>query len=209
MKSRRLLPPLAVLVLALAVSPGRAGAEPTRDPKVFIQHFGNRAIEILTVNGLTDQELADRFRSLFIEGFDVPAIARRVLGRYWPRASGAERNEYLSLFEDYVVHIYASRFRQYSGETFKAQDMRRGSAEYIVVASELVSPDPAAPPIRVDWLVANSGKDYKIQDVIIEGVSMVVTQRSEFASVIRQRGGKVAGLIDALRQKTADLRASR
>jgi phospholipid transport system substrate-binding protein len=173
----------------------------------FIDGFGNRAISVLTVDGLSDKELADRFRELFKESFDVPVIGRRVLGRYWPRATDAERAEYLDLFEDYVVQIYALRFRAYSGEGFAARDTRPGTADYLVVNSEVISPGSSAPPVKVDWLVLDAGTSYKIEDVIIEGVSMVATQREEFSSVIRQRGGKVAGLIEALRKKTQNFAA--
>ena len=58
------------------------------------------------------------------------------------------------------------------------------------------------PPAGVDWLLTSQNGAYKISDVIVEGVSMAVTQRSEFASVIQRNGGQVEGLITALRQKT-------
>jgi hypothetical protein len=52
------------------------------------------------------------------------------------------------------------------------------------------------------WLVNDNGA-YKINDVIIEGISMAVTQRSEFASVVQRNGGQVRGLIVLMREKTA------
>ena len=71
----------------------------------------------------------------------------------------------------------------------------------------LVSTDvdtPGAPqPLRVDWRLINDDGAYKISDVIVDGVSMLVTQRSEFASVIQRHGGQIQGLIDLMRQKTA------
>lgn len=196
----------AVLALGLVgASAPAAVAEPGDGAVAFIRDFGDRAVSVLTVEGLSDKELADRFRSLFREGFDVPVIGQRVLGRYWRRATEQERSEYLSLFEDYVVQIYALRFRAYSGETFSASEMRPGAANYVVVNSEVETPGSGAPPVKVDWLVRDAGGGYKIEDVVIEGVSMVATQRDEFSSVIRQRGGQVSGLIDALREKTEDV----
>jgi len=57
--------------------------------------------------------------------------------------------------------------------------------------------------MKIDWrLVAENGT-YKISDVIVEGISMMVTQRSEFASVVQRNGGQVRGLIAMMREKTA------
>ena len=64
-----------------------------------------------------------------------------------------------------------------------------------------------APPVRVNWRVARKDAMYKIVDVVVEGTSMSNTLRSDFGSIIRQRGNKVSGLIEALREKTATLRA--
>jgi phospholipid transport system substrate-binding protein len=60
---------------------------------------------------------------------------------------------------------------------------------------------PGAENIRVDWRLRADNSDFRILDVIVEGLSMAVTQRDEFASVIQSKGGKVAGLLDVLRQK--------
>ena len=77
----------------------------------------------------------------------------------------------------------------------------RAAPDGSVVSSEIVRPN-GAPPAKVDWLLTQHDGAYKISDVIVEGVSMAVTQRSEFASVIQRHGGQVQGLITALRQKT-------
>ena len=77
----------------------------------------------------------------------------------------------------------------------------RAAPDGSLVSSEIVRPN-GAPPAKVDWLLTEHDGAYKISDVIVEGVSMAVTQRSEFASVIQRHGGQVEGLITALRQKT-------
>ncbi len=206
MMPRRFILMSALASLVFAAAPGRAGiATAADDPAVFIQEFGDRSLEVMTIPDLSDRDLSDRFRSLFLEGFDVPAVARRVLGRYWRQAErDGLTDEYVSLFEDYVVQIYALRFRAYSGETFEAQGTRSAPGGYIIVKSKFIG--PGGPAIPLNWLLSNTGNSYKIHDVIIEGVSMVVTQRSEFASVIGRRGGKVSGLLELLREKTAELR---
>jgi phospholipid transport system substrate-binding protein len=57
--------------------------------------------------------------------------------------------------------------------------------------------------VRIDWRLVNNNGAYKINDVIVEGISMAVTQRSEFASIVQRNGGQVRSLIALMRQKTA------
>jgi len=204
MSSRRHLLPIVILVLGLATL-RPAAANPADDAAKFIDDFGQRAIAALTAPNLSDQELTARFKSLFEEGFDIPFIARSAMGVFWKRATEDERAQYISIFEDYIVEIYASQFRQYSGETFKAKSAQAGPDGSVTVISEVVQPDGPVTPLQ--WTLAPIDGKYKIRDIKIEGVSMINTYRDQFANEILQRDGKVAGLLEALREKTASLKA--
>jgi phospholipid transport system substrate-binding protein len=141
-----------------------------------------------------------RFRQLFQTDFDVPGIARFVLGRYWRNASGQEQQEYLKLFEDYEVFVYGTRLSSFNGKTFKVRGNRTDDSETIVSA-DIISPK-GEPPIKVDWRLINDHGSLKINDVIIEGISMLVTQRLESASVIQRHGGQVGELLAMMRERT-------
>jgi phospholipid transport system substrate-binding protein len=189
------------LLLAIALVPAvPAPAGASADPAQFIKSMGEKAINELTGPNVTEAERQERFRQLFTESFDVPTIGKFVLGRYWRTATDAERAEFLKLFEDFIVKSYAVRFADYAGESFDVQNTTGGSDGASVVHSRINR--KGAETIRVDWRVQQSQDRLAITDVVVEGVSMAVTQRSEFASVIQSKGGKVAGLIDALRAKT-------
>lgn len=110
-----------------------------------------------------------------------------------------QQAEYQRLFEQLIINTYAGRFLEYSGETFKVTGARAESGTDSAVATQIVRPN--GPPITLEWRVRHRDGHSKIIDVVFEGVSMGVTQRQEFASVIQQNGGKVDGLIQALRQK--------
>lgn len=170
------------------------------DPAAVINNLGNRALEVLGKNATPAQRVA-RFHQLFREDFDVPGIARFVLGRYWKTATPEEQEEFVKLFEDYIALVYSNQLAAYSGETLKVTGSRT-SAEEAVVASEIIRPT-GSPPVKVDWHLTDRNGTYKISDVTVDGISMAVTQRSEFASVIQRSGGQVAGLIAQLREKTA------
>jgi phospholipid transport system substrate-binding protein len=186
-----------ILIVGILISARPAAS--AADPAAVITSLGNQALEVLGSN--VDPKLrVARFRQLFSEDFDVPGIARFVLGRYWRIATEPQQQEFVKLFADYIALAYSNRLAEYSGETLRVTGSRP-APDGSVVSSEIVRPN-GAPPAKVDWVLTPHNGAYKISDVVVEGVSMAVTQRSEFASVIQRNGGQVQGLITALRQKT-------
>lgn len=173
------------------------------DAGIFVKNLGNNAISLLTAKGMEDKEREARFRALFRTNFDVERIGRFTLGKYVRRADEHQMTEFLKSFEDFIVITYASRFSEYSGETFTVKSVRSGPGRDTQVLTEVLSPT-GGPPYRVDWQVSRKTGVHKITDVKVEGVSMSVTQRAEFGSVIRRHGG-LDGLIQRLRSKTRDL----
>lgn len=170
----------------------------------FIKGLADEAVKALTDKGVTRDERIERFHELFGSNFDVPFIGRWVLGRYWKKASDAEKEEYLKLFKDYVVVSYVERFDQYSGEQIEVVKTVTDPGKDSIVYSEIRRP-AGGDPIRVNWRVRNKSDIYKIIDVHVEGISMSQSQRKEFTSVIRSNGGKVSGLNKVLREKLENL----
>jgi phospholipid transport system substrate-binding protein len=195
--TRRSVLTAALIVIAVALASALAAA----DPAAVINNLGNRALEILGKTATPAQRVA-RFQELFREDFDVPGIARFVLGRYWKTATPEQQEEFLKLFEDYIALVYSSQLAAYSGETLKVTGSRPGP-EGAIVASEIVRPTGGA-PVKVEWHLTDRSGTYKINDVAVDGISMAVTQRSEFAAVIQRNGGQVQGLITQLREKTGN-----
>jgi phospholipid transport system substrate-binding protein len=196
--TRRIFLSIVWLLIASASATAATNAI-AADPNVFMNELWGQTIEVLS-NKVPRAERLMRFRQLFQADFDGPGIARFVLGRYWRSASEQEQQEYLKLFEDYVVLVYGTRLSKFNGETFKLLGSRTDESGTIV-STDIISPSGEA-PIKVDWqLIADHGS-FKINDVIIEGISMLATQRSEFASVIQRHGGQVGGLLELMRERT-------
>jgi len=181
----------AVMLAALCVTPARAADEPS----VFIQSLGDQAIQILQNKQLGQKDREAQFSKLFTEGFDVSEIGRFVLGRYWNVASPDQQQQYQKLFATYVVAVYANRFSQYSGEKFTVAGSQP-TPDGASVTSQIIRPN-GGPPINIVWKIAKEASSFKIRDVVAENLSMTVTQRAEFASVVERGGGGTAG-IDAL-----------
>lgn len=186
------------LVVLMAV-PG-ARAEPVADGAgEFISSMAGKAIAALTEEGISREQKVARFRELLKENFAVKSIGRWVLGRYWRKATYAERAEFLTLFETLIVITYVNRFEKYSGETLTVTKTLLKKAGDAIVYTQ-ISRSEGVKPINVNWRVRTKDGKFKIIDVIVEGISMGQTQRSEFASVIRQNGGKIQGLLEKLRK---------
>jgi phospholipid transport system substrate-binding protein len=191
-----------LLLCGVLAAPLPSHAAPA-DPAAFVSDLGKRAINALT----SSQAEADRekaFRTLFDEGFDLQAIGRFVLGPYWRTATEEQRTEFLTLFETYVVHSYGVRFGEYSGQQLTVQGSRPQGDDAAVVSSQIVQPQ-GAPPIKVGWQLSKGPQGYKITDVNVEGVSMAVTPRQEFASIIQRNGGQLDALIKLLHDKTSQI----
>lgn len=190
-----------LFAVALAFVAAPAGADDANPAaSAFMQSLGSKAIGELTNPEVPQPERQARFRKLLDEHFDVPAIAKFTLGRYWRTATDAERAEFSKLFEDFIVQSYSTRFSEYHGESFQVGGSTTDQSGITVVHSKIDM--PSSEDIRVDWHLRPRDSSFAIVDIVVEGVSMAVTQRSEFASVIQSRGG-VAGLLDALRAKNA------
>ena len=185
---------------ALLAFPSLVRAAPTTaDAQKFIDSLGEAAISSLTGTDLSEDEREKRFRGLLESHFDLPGISKFVLARYWRVATDAERADFRRLFEALLVQAYAKKFAEYAGERFKVSGALANDDGSVTVNSLIDRPN--GDQIRLDWRVEDvSG--LKISDLIVEGVSLRTTYRSDVGSVIQNGGGKVASLLDALRQKT-------
>jgi phospholipid transport system substrate-binding protein len=184
-----------------AIAPA-AGALTIQGAALFVKALSERAIATMSDSALLPEQRTLVLRSLLVQGFDVDAIGRLVLGRHWRRATASQQAEYRRLFESFIVSVYTSRFSKYSGETFTITSALLGRPNIVIVKSLIHRPRPGMPPVAIDWLVSVSADGYRVIDVVVSGVSMAITQRSEFASIIRGSGGNIEGLLDALRERT-------
>lgn len=181
------------LNLALAATPQEG----------FISKLGKDAITILADKSMTVSGRHAAFARMFNQDFDLKTIGRFVMGRHWREATPAQQDQYQRLFEKMVITVYTQRFDNYAGQQFtvKGSSPVDGADTDTLVKSEIIQTEAGAPPVAVEWRVRNQGGAYKIIDVIVEGVSMSVTQRSDFDAVIANGG--IDGLISDLQNRVA------
>ncbi len=197
--------PLLAAVLMIAVTvvapPVKAqDAAPDADAAVrFVSQLVDQAMAVLRDTTLTREERDARLGELLRAGFALDYISRFVLGRHWRKASPEQRREYRNLFTDYIIKTYSTRLDEYHDETIEIGTGQAVGKRDVLVESSIIQRD--APPIPVEWRVRYRKGEFKVIDLKVEGISMAISQREEFSSVIQQKG--IDGLIDSLRQKVA------
>ena len=173
--------------------------------ETFIGILSSEALKPATDKSLTKQARQEKISMLLSDGFDMPWIARFVLGRNWRLATPSQRKEYLSLFKSIIEHTYSRQFQDYSDQKIAVKGHKLGNRKYIFVSSRIFDPTRSNINIDVNWRIVPAGNSFKILDVVIEGVSMGVTQRNEYASVLKRNGSNIAALIEAMRQSLTRL----
>ena len=167
--------------------------------KVFLEKLGREVIETVSNVDITDTQREVNFRKLYLSSFDNYYISRFVLGRYWKTLDKSVQKQFVNSFNNYIVATYAPKFKGWEG-TFKAIDSQIENNYYNVKMNVI---NKEGPKMQMMWkLYVNKNNKFKILDVNLEGVSMLVTQRAEFLSVIKNHPQGVNGLIDAMNKKT-------
>jgi phospholipid transport system substrate-binding protein len=189
------------LAAFLFASVNFARADQAADATAFVRTFGDRTVELVTTPADAAQARVEGLRRLVLDGLEIEAISRFVLGRGWSDASETDRTEYRRAYEDYIVRTLSQRLTNYGGETLNVGAARPVAGGDLLVVSTITR--PANPPIKIDWRVRPTAEGFRIVDLIVEGLSLVVTQRDEFATVLR--GGGLPALVKTLRQRSASL----
>lgn len=170
-------------VIWLVFAPGFAKAADAADLIINLSH---QAIGILDGTPQSSDERKQKLEGLLRDSMDLPFVGRFVLGRYWRQLDSSQKQAYQTAFERYVLRLYAGQLNGYSGESFSVVGSRGIDDQDTVVNSQLVRKDRAS--VTVDWRVRQTGDSYRIIDVSVEGVSMALTQRQEFASIVQREG---------------------
>lgn len=177
-----------------AVDPGRAAA--------FIRTTGDELVAAINDPRLGLDARRRRVADILRQAVDIEGAGRFVLGRHWRQASPSERQEYLRLFEEVIIRNLAARFGEYRGVRFAVAGTERRADGDALVTTTVERPGTAA--FALGWRVREVAGRPRIVDMIAEGVSLRLTKRSEYSSVVH-RGGGIAALLAAMRDQIRQL----
>jgi phospholipid transport system substrate-binding protein len=203
---RRLLIASPALVAALLALPehGRAEIDPAR-ATALVRDAGNELVAAINDQRSTVAARREKVAAVLRRAIDIEGTGRFILGRYVRQASPAELAEYNRLFDDIIVRNLSARFGEYRGVRFSLGRAQQRTEEDVLVNTIIERPSTA--PFSLDWRVADVGGQPRVVDVIAEGTSLRLTTRSEYSAVIQRNGGRVAALLEAMRNQIAQLAA--
>jgi phospholipid transport system substrate-binding protein len=195
------------LGITLGMIPRLALAQSGDDAQKFVSGLAQQAITTVANRQLSQPERDDRFRKLFVSSFDIPEIGKFVLSRFWRTTSPEQQQEFISLFEDITVLTWSKRFQDYNGESLEPLGVAKDGDKGWLVDSRILRNQ--GPPIPVQWRIkeADAGS-FRVVDIVVEGVSMAITLRSDYAAALQGNGGRIDGLLAIMRTKIDQLRAA-
>lgn len=183
-----------IILITITTNPVIASAKTAES---FITSLGEEVLQIASNKGLNTTQKEQKISSMFKKNIDFQWIGGFVLGKHKRSASTEQITRYNKAYEGFIVRSYGSRFKDYAGETFKIISSAPQGAGKHLVKTEIIR--PAESNILVDYKVKKAGSSFKVYDIIVEGVSLITTQRSEFNSVINRKD--LNTLISALEKK--------
>jgi ABC-type transporter MlaC component len=199
-KSAGLAAILAAGTLAAAL-PANA-ADPQSDARGVVTSMAEAVLATLRA-GADKTTREARFREMYRRNFDNAGIAAWAAGRAFAAASPAAKQDYLQTFETYVVKAYAAQLTKYKGERLRVDKVETEGA-YNVVISNLVHPDPReAREIEMRWRMSNASGRWTVSDVVIDKISMALTEKRAFTGWLSEKGGTLEGLTQKLKEKIA------
>ena len=165
---------------------------------VFVQSTVNRAAETLGGN-LSKNERIEELKKIAIDTVDITGIGFYSLGKHRKSLSEEKKSEYQKIFKEYFLKSFSSRLAEYSNPVIEVNSKEKINENYTIVSSILVATEKR-PEIKIDWRIYTKNKDKPlIRDLIIEGLSLVRTQKEEFNSIIQNSNGDINALLESLK----------
>ena len=193
---RRLVLAGTGVLLALPLS-ARADDVPLARAAAFIRNAGQR-LAGLAVDHPDESEKRRRLAAFLDDVVDIGGVARFCLGRFWPAATPVQQQDFVRLFRQVLVIAVAVRVGDYSSGQFRvAINPAVPVGSDIQVPTDILRGD-GTQPAHIIWTVNEATGQLRIVDVSAEGVSLRVTQRSDYAAFLRQNNNDIAILLRAL-----------
>ena len=169
------------------------------EASAFVEALSRAVIETVQGEDMTTQQQEAALRGLLSKGLDLAGISRFVLGHHWASATPEQRDEYQSLFSEYLLGTYTRLLQKHQVTGFTVVSTDTLDKDDIVVHTRVELANGL--PMQWDWRVRDFGTHLRVTDLFSNGVSMAVTYRAEFGSVVSNNG--LEALLHSLRTRAA------
>ncbi len=165
----------------------------------FVKSAGDRLVAVINGPGSLQHRQSQLVQIIEI-AVDVDAVAKFCLGRFWRTATAEQQKQYTALFHNVLINNITSKLGEYQGVSLTV--LQSQAREDTVLVTSLVE-RPNNPPTKVEWVVSEESGAPRVVDVIAEGTSLRLTQRSDYAAYLSRNSNNIQALIDAMRQQLA------
>ena len=195
MSSKKILTIISFLIISFS----NIGKSYSIEPDIFVQSTVNRAAKTLSGN-LTKEERIEKLKEIARDTVDIKGIGLYSLGSFRKNIDDEIIKKYEILFEQYFLKSFSSRLAEYTNPEIEVISKEKINKNYTIVSSILVSTEQR-PEVKIDWRIyTKNPNNPKIRDLIIEGLSLVRTQKEEFSSIIQSNDGDINALFSTLKE---------
>jgi phospholipid transport system substrate-binding protein len=177
--------------LATGLMPVRAFALTTGQARSLVDQIVGDINSVIG-SGASETAMIRQFEQIFADYADVPIIARSALGNPWRSASDAQRRAYVGAFQSYMAKKYGRRFREFIGGRIEITDAKTVPNGIEVHANALLQ---GQAPYNVSFVISDGSGAPKFINMFIEGISMILSERTEIGAMLDRRRGDINGLI--------------
>ncbi len=171
---------------ALALACARpALALTSNDATAFIKQLVKDIYRVIDAGG-SESKMIGQFQALFLRYADVDIMAQYALGADARIASPAQKAAFNDAFATYIAQKYGKRFRQFIGGRIEVEGARKIKAGFEIKTTAYLKGEN---PIEVIFLVSDKSGKLQFFNMFLEGVNLLLTERSEIGSMLDQRGG--------------------
>lgn len=180
-------------------------AAETADAEAFAQKLADDIMRDVVKSKVPLAQKQEAFRKIFLSAVNIKSTARFTLGRYARTASEEDLKAYTDALTNNIIYTWTERFNNYAGETIKFDSSRKSEAGDFYITSKIDIPN-AENSVEIIWRIVDKKGELKLADLVVEGVSMLMSYRNEYTSILQQNGGNISALIKQLTTKNETLK---
>ena len=182
------------VALTLPMAPARAAVVANQDAAAFVQSLGDEAFTVLKSGNKV--AVRAKFREVLSQHFALDAIGDRLIRRWLPQITPAQKAAYKAAIPTYIIGTYSDNLYDYANATMKViRTVPAGSGFNVTTQVQ----KPGAQPITTVWSVAKVGGSFKVTNATVAGINLAITQSQDFDAVIQRKG--IDGLIAMMKAR--------